>query len=345
MRPLTILNVAFPFAIVNADPIGGAEQILSSLDHALTQAGHRSIVIAAHGSRTSGELIAVPQAAAQIMEADWHAAHQFLRATIARTVNDTSVDLVHMHGVDFQEYLPAPGVSVLATLHLPLRSYASGVVHPQRPRTWLNTVSQHQQHDIGAHPRVCGLIENGVRVPHCATCPKASFALAMGRICPEKGFHLAIEAAKAADVDLVLAGDIGGFPAHRRYFQREIAPRLDSKRRWIGPIAGLKKWKLLQSARYVLVPSLISETSSLVAREALAAGTPVIAFPSGALSETVDHGHTGFLVDDVRAMAEALTWRDAIDPAECRRVAQERFSATRMTRQYLGLYQHLVEAE
>jgi glycosyltransferase involved in cell wall biosynthesis len=100
---------------------------------------------------------------------------------------------------------------------------------------------------------------------------------------------------------------------------------------------------LLRSARCVLVPSLIAETASLVAREALAAGTPVIAFPNGALTETIDHGRTGFLVKDAAAMAEALAQVDAIDPAACRQVARERYSGARMIAQYLRLYQQLVE--
>ncbi|MGJ4944825.1 glycosyltransferase [Bradyrhizobium sp. HKCCYLS1011] len=344
MRKLTILSVAFPFALVGPDPVGGAEQILSSIDHALTRAGYRSIVIAAEGSQTWGDLVAVPRPAQPISEQDWHQAHDFLRMMIRHTVDNARVDLVHLHGVDFQNYLPAPGVPVLATLHLPLSSYSHSVLNPKRPRTWLNTVSQHQHQALGSHSRVIGLIENGVDAPQIPAGPKASFALTLGRICFEKGFHLALDAAKAADVELLLAGTISDFPEHIAYFEREIVPRLDATRRWIGAVSGLRKWQLLQSARCVLVPSLIPETASLVAREALAAGTPVIAFPNGALAETIEHGRTGFLVDDVASMTEALRRVDALDPAECRRVAQQRYSGTRMTDRYLELYQQLVEA-
>ncbi|CCE06131.1 Glycosyl transferase, group 1 [Bradyrhizobium sp. STM 3843] len=344
MRKLTILSVAFPFALVGPDPVGGAEQILSSIDHALTRAGHRSIVIAAEGSQTSGDLIAVPRPAQPISTQDWHHAHDFLRMMIRRIVDDAGADLVHLHGVDFQNYLPPPGVPVLATLHLPLSSYSPSVLNPERPRTWLNTVSHHQHQALGAHSRVISMIENGIDAPPLPAGPKGSFALALGRICPEKGFHLALAAATAADIALLLAGTTSGFPEHLAYFEREITPRLDAQRRWIGPVSGFRKWQLLQSARCVLVPSLIPETASLVAREALAAGTPVIAFPNGALAETIEHGRTGFLVDDVAAMTEALGRVDALDPAECRCIAQQRYSGARMTDRYLELYQQLVEA-
>ncbi len=78
-----------------------------------------------------------------------------------------------------------------------------------------------------------------------------------------------------------------------------------------------------------------------MAREAAACGTPVVAFPVGALGEVVDHGRTGFLVEDADAMADAITACAAIDPAQCRAVARERFSDRHMIADYLGLYDHL----
>jgi glycosyltransferase involved in cell wall biosynthesis len=135
----------------------------------------------------------------------------------------------------------------------------------------------------------------------------------MGRICPEKGFHFALDAAKAANMPLKLAGSVSDFPEHRDYFETEIKPRLDASRQWIGAVCGDLKWQLLQSARCVLVPSLVAETASLVAREAMAAGTPVVAYPSGALCETIENGRTGFLVNNVEEMTQALARTEEID--------------------------------
>ena len=87
----------------------------------------------------------------------------------------------------------------------------------------------------------------------------------------------------------------------------------------------------MTAARCLLVPSIAPETSSLVAREAIACGTPVIAFPNGALPETVEHGRTGFLVDDVDGMAAAIGRARTLDPGVLRRIARERFSVERMT--------------
>jgi glycosyltransferase involved in cell wall biosynthesis len=90
-----------------------------------------------------------------------------------------------------------------------------------------------------------------------------------------------------------------------------------------------------------LVPSLAPETSSLVAMEALACGTPVIAFPAGALAEIVEHGRTGFLVRDIGEMAAAIGRSEAIDPETCRAAARTRFSRDRMVEAYVARYRAL----
>ena len=91
----------------------------------------------------------------------------------------------------------------------------------------------------------------------------------------------------------------------------------------------------------MLIPSTAPETSSLVAMEALASGTPVIAYRAGALPDIVDHGRTGYLVDGPGEMAEAILMADRIDPAECRRQARARFALERMTEAYLNRYRQL----
>ena len=339
---LTILSVAYPLAPVSTEAVGGAEQVLARLDRALVAAGHRSIVIAQDGSRVAGELVPMPRTPGTLDEIAKAAAQAGHRVAIAEVLTRFPVDLVHLHGIDFDNYLPPAGPPVLVTLHLPPDWYPEGALSPARPNTWFHAVSETQHRACPASPRLLPPIPNGIEVEDFATAyRKRRYALILGRLCPEKGIHLAIEAAQQAGIPLAIAGEAYPYAAHLDYLRDEVRPRLDRARRLVGPVSGVRKRRLLGSATCLLVPSLAAETSSLVAREALAAGTPVIAFPAGALPETVDHGRTGFLVEDADEMARAIPRAAALDPEHCRAVARERFSADRMIGAYLDLYGRL----
>lgn len=339
---LRILSIPFPFAPVGADAVGGAEQIAAALDRELTAAGHESVVIAREDSRITGTLIALPRASADSNENARARTHREVRAAIARVLHERPVDAIHLHGVDCDAYLPPPGIPTLISLHLPLSWYADGVLHPGRPLTWLQPVSRHQAYNAPGGVRLLAPIENGVAEnPFAPAARKRNFALALGRICPEKGFHDAIAAARAAGVPLLIAGEVFAWEAHRRYFDEQVAPLLGDDARFIGAVRGARKQRLLAAARCVLIPSRAPETSSLVAMEALAAGTPVIAFRSGALPEIVEHGVTGFVVDDVPSMARAITQCECIAGQTCRDTARRRFPLRRMCDAYLDLYQRL----
>jgi glycosyltransferase involved in cell wall biosynthesis len=171
---------------------------------------------------------------------------------------------------------------------------------------------------------------------------RRSYALALGRICPEKGFHYALEAATIAGSELLLAGELIPYALHEDYFKDAIAPRLDAQRRFIGPAGWSLKKRLLGEARCLLIPSTVQETSSLVAMEALAAGTPVIAYRSGALPEIIEHGRTGYLVSNVREMARAIQDVDKLDRKVCRETARLYFSADQMIARYMAIYRKLI---
>jgi glycosyltransferase involved in cell wall biosynthesis len=339
---LTVLSVAYPLARVSPDSTGGSEQILSALDRALVAAGHRSIVVAPEGSRVAGRLVPIPWSGGHLDDRAKAQAQAANRDAVARILAGERVDLVHLHGIDFDRYLPAPGPPVLATLHLPPDWYAPEALSPARPRIWLNCVSAAQHAACPPSPSLVDPIENGVPVSRfAARHAKRGFALFLGRICPEKGVHLALQAAHRAGVSLVVAGELYPYAAHRDYFEAEVRPLLDARRRFIGPVGFARKRRLLTAARCLLVPSLAAETSSLVVREAAACGTAVVAFPNGALAEAVEDGRSGFLVPDVDAMAAAVRRVDAIDPEVCRALARARFDETAMAGRYLALYARL----
>ncbi len=339
---LTVLNVPFPFAPVTADPVGGAEQVVAALDRELVARGHRSVVIAHRDSEVCGELIALPSAPHVFNDFARAQVHRDLRTVLSGVLAGEHVDVVHLHGSDFDAYPPPGNVPALATLHLPLAWYAQSALHPRRPETWLQPVSAHQARGAPDGIALLPPIENGVAEnPSALRERRRGFALAIGRICPEKGFHDAIDAANSAQVPLLIAGQVFGWLEHRAYFEEFIRPRLNAWVRYIGALTGARKRRLLAQARCVLIPSRAPETSSLVAMEALAAGTPVLAYRSGALSDIVEHGVTGFLVEDAYAMADAIARCDEIDPATCVRRARERFPLARTLDAYLDLYRRL----
>jgi glycosyltransferase involved in cell wall biosynthesis len=344
--PLTIVSIAYPLVPIGAETVGGTEQVLALLDEAIVRHGHRSIVIGAEGSKVAGTLAATPalKGSKTADQATWDWAYDIHRRTLKRLLETVDVDVVHMHGVDFQTYLPDDGTPVLATLHLPPFNYPEDICRSTRPLTMLNCVSTFSRRQYPKHARMT-VVPNGIpldRFRPVARSQKEDFVLALGRIVPEKGFHLAIDAAKSARLPLLIGGLVPPFPEHELYFEQEIRPRLDSLRRFVGPLTLAQRIDLLARARCVVVPSLVEETCSLAAIEALASGTPVVAHPIGALPENVTHRRTGFLVEDVHSMAQAMhEVTRTIDPDECRRVACQRFSAERMGRSYVEIYEML----
>lgn len=176
------------------------------------------------------------------------------------------------------------------------------------------------------------------------------YAVMLSRICPEKNLHAGLDAARLAGVEVVLAGETFPYEAHLRYFEEEIRPRLGAgggsgtAARLMGAVGGVEKGRLLRGARCLLLPTMAPETSSLVAMEAAACGTPVVAYRSGAVPEVVEDGVTGFLVDGLEEMARAIGRVGEIDRQVCRRVARERFSLGRMVDGYLAVYEEMLAA-
>jgi glycosyltransferase involved in cell wall biosynthesis len=340
---LTVLSVAYPMTEVGEDAVGGSEQILTLLDRALTDAGHNSLVIAVEGSRIAGTLIPSPPAKGKIDETARRFGRKIHKQLIRDALTRYPIDLVHMHSLDFHQYLPDQGIPTLATLHLPPDWYPRNVFQLKRDHFYLNCVSLSQQRTCPRAPSLLPPIGNGVDITRLDSDEsKRNYVLALGRICPEKGFHLALDAAKIAGAEMLLAGELIPFAVHQEYFRKKIAPRLDTRRRFLGPVGFNRKRRLLSQAQCLLITSTVAETSSLVAMEAMAAGTPVIAFPVGALPEVIDNGRTGYLVADEKEMARAIGKVAKLDPEVCRQTARARFSARRMVEEYIHAYRQIL---
>jgi glycosyltransferase involved in cell wall biosynthesis len=345
---LTVLSIAYPFAPVGLQCVGGAEQVLTDIDHALVAAGHTSLVLACEGSTTAGKLFSLPRfpnAFDSVDECSWR--KRCVQTALDCAISMHHIDLIHVHDTNFYEYKVPLDIPVLVTLHLPITWYPEGIWRGLPENMWLQCVSETQRLSCPPELRNLPVVANGVDLT--AQEAKGNFAMTLGRICPEKNQHAALEAGLMSDIRVVLGGEVFPWKEHRKYFHEKVEPLLHQKREGIrheffGPLDQLKKQKLLAQAKCLLHPTLAPETSSLVAMEALAAGTPVIAYRSGALPEIVQDGVTGFLVDSIEEMAAAIHRSDTVNPEMCRTVAAERFSKVRMIEQYFHLYSEIIRS-
>jgi CelD/BcsL family acetyltransferase involved in cellulose biosynthesis/glycosyltransferase involved in cell wall biosynthesis len=339
---LTVLSVAYPLAPVAPGTAGGAEQVLAQLDRALVERGDRSVVVAAAGSSVAGELVELKPRHGPYDDSIRAEVWMEVRSALQAAIRRYRPALVHMHGLDFARYLPETDIPVLVTLHLPPAWYTCESI-AERDGVWFNCVSQTQQQQCPAIRNLLPPVPNGVDLDEYRPGePRRDFLVTIGRICREKGTDHALDAAAFAGMPLLVAGSVYPYPEHERYFKFEVQPRLDGRsRRFIGPVAGARKRRLLARARAVLIPSLAPETSSLVAMEALALGTPVIAYPAGALSTLIRHGITGYVVEDREAMAESARHVDDIDRTRCREEAERRFDVRKTIESYLSIYSQL----
>jgi glycosyltransferase involved in cell wall biosynthesis len=235
---------------------------------------------------------------------------------------DGPFDLVHDHcgftGLAMAGRIDTP---LLHTLHGPLTPQTSAFYARHAHKGSLVSISHAQM--AAAPPGVAAIasIPNPIDLRAWPLRErKDDHLLWIGRMTPEKGPHRAIAAARATDVPLILAGVIQ--PGQQAFF--EVAPHIDGDRvRFVGEVSGARKRSLFARARGLLMPIRWDEPFGMVMVEALACGTPVIAYPEGAARELVVDGRTGFLVDDQHAMADAIGRLSQIAPRDCRAWVRE----------------------
>lgn len=183
-------------------------------------------------------------------------------------------------------------------------------------------------------------IYNGIDINHFPfnEKPENHFAW-LGRISPVKGLKEALTAAKKTDVNFIASGSID----YLDYYQNEIKPLLDKKRKLIKPLNVQNKGSFLAKAKAVLLPVQWDEPFGLVAIEAMACGTPVIAFKKGGLAETIIDGVTGFLVDTIDEMVAKMKIIDLIDRKKCREHIEKNFTSGIMAKNYINYYNEILK--
>jgi glycosyltransferase involved in cell wall biosynthesis len=344
-----VLYVAYPLLPVSDQSAGGAEQVLTTLERVAARKGWRTTVAACSGSVAAGQLYATMPPGGGHLESARHLESQHRRRVAElisiRSAIGTPFDVVHDHSGSFFAHAGEVEAPVLATLHLPRAFYPQHWFQRLPKTVSLNCVSKAQARTFADVPNVIGVVSNGIdldRFPFQSR--KQDYLLWMGRICEEKGTHTALDVAKRTGLLLVMIGQVYPFAYHQNYFDREIRPRMDrmgGQVKYVERPTFSQKLKLIQNARALLVTSSAEETSCLVAMEASACGTPVVAMRRGAFGEVVQHGVTGYVVSDVAEMASALEQLSAIKPRACRSHAQEHFSAKQMLSRYEEIYERI----
>jgi glycosyltransferase involved in cell wall biosynthesis len=319
---LRVAMLAPPWISVPPTGYGGVESVVSVLTEALVQRGNEVTLFCAPGSTSSARVVSLLDEAhpdeieRSLYEVD-HVARAF--AAIDRAQGEHPFDVVHDHcGFAALGMADRLGTPLVHTLHGQFTSATSAFYTRHESKATLVAISRAQR--ATAPERLAGVevIPNPIELQGWPMRErKGDYLLWIGRMTAEKGPHRAIAAARAAGVPLVLAGVIQ--PGQQAFFDREVAPHVDGDRvRFLGEVGGTIKHSAFAGARALLMPISWDEPFGMVMVEALACGTPVIAFPAGAASELVVDGLTGFLVEDEQAMAAAVGRLESISPRDCR---------------------------
>jgi glycosyltransferase involved in cell wall biosynthesis len=339
---MRIAQVAPLYESVPPKYYGGTERVVSYLTEELVRQGHEVTLFASGDSGTKARLVAacrrslrldeccIDQMAHQILMLE----HVFQRAG--------EFDIIHFH----VDYLHFPlsrrqPITHVTTLHgrldipdliplyqefqdMPVISISNAQRKPLPWANWQATVYHGLPADLYRFRAQPG-----------------SYLAFMGRISPEKRVDRAIEIAKRIQIPLKIAAKVD--PVDKDYFETVIAPLLDDLLiEFVGEIGDAQKNEFLGNAYALLLPIDWPEPFGLVMIEAMACGTPVIAYRGGAVPEIMEEGHTGFIVEELEDAVEAVRRVPELSRKRCREVFEQRFTATRMANDYVRVYERLI---
>jgi glycosyltransferase involved in cell wall biosynthesis len=323
---------------------GGTERVVSYLTEELVAMGHDVTLFASADSVTSAELVAcAPQALRLAARPLDPTAMHLLQAEEALRRAE-GFDLIHNH-LDHLFYPCARrcDLPVLTTLHGRLDLEWLECVYREYHEQRVVSISQAQREPL-PWLRWSGTVHHGLpRDLYKFDSTGGEYLAFVGRISAEKRVDRAIEIAVRSDRPLRIAAKID--PADAAYFRDCVRPLFDHPLvEYVGEVGDGDKQALLGGAAALVFPIDWPEPFGLAMIEALACGTPVIAWRHGSVPEVLEHGVTGFLCDDVASAVRAVHALDKLDRAECRRAFEVRFSAERMAADYVRLYAAVTRA-
>ena len=324
---------------------GGTERIVAYLSDELTALGHDVTLFASGDSVTKAKLEPVWPCALRLDAGirDFLAPHIIMLERLAGRAAE--FDVVHCH-VDYLSYpiMRRAGVPFLTTLHGRLDLPELRAIYETFAEVPVVSISDAQRDPLPQANYIAtihhGLPEHGLS-PHFG---RGDYLAFLGRISPEKAPDAAIRIAAKAGRRLKIAAKVDR--VDQQYFAERVQPLLESPHvEFIGEISDDEKTEFLGNAAALLFPIAWREPFGLAMIEAMACGTPVIAFRNGSVPEVIDDRVTGFIVEDEAEAAAAVTRLDQLDRVRIRRVFEERFTARRMTEEYLDVYRRLIARE
>lgn len=336
---MRIAVISTPFIRVPPNGYGGTELFCANLVSELVGRGHRVTLFATGDSESPAEIEALyprgcwpPSPKEDVAHVRW----AFERIAEATEPYDI-VQINSPHALPLARELDLPAAY---TIHHAKVDYLSAI-YAKEPQAHYVAISQRQL-QLEVPLESASVIHHGL-VPeeYPPSFEAGHYVLHIGRFAPEKGTHLAIDAARRAKVPLRLAGRC--HPPDRAYYDEEVLTRTanGSGVELCGEANHDRKVELLRGAKALLCPIRWEEPFGLIAIEAMLCGTPVIGFGRGSFPEIVDEGITGFLVSNTDEMVDAIRRIDRIDRRTCASLARRRFSAAKMAAEYEKLFESL----
>lgn len=342
MKKLRIAQVAPLLESVPPKLYGGTERVVSFLTEELVKQGHDVTLFATGDSRTKARLISVSETSLRLDArcVDPLAFHILQLQMVQDMKNE--FDIVHYH-TDYLHY-PTSRLSAtqhLTTLHGRLDIRELKPLYERFDDMPVVSISMSQRKPL-AHINWIGNVYHGLRADlFKANLDEGKYLAFLGRISPEKGLDAAIAIAKLAGIPLKIAAKID--KADKEYFTQHIKGLLDDPLiEFVGEIGEGEKNEFLGNAKALLFPINWAEPFGLVMIEAMACGTPVIAYKKGSVPEIIEDGKNGFIVSDERDAARAVLKLSSLSRETCRAFFEEKFTAPIMAEAYAKLYyQHL----
>jgi glycosyltransferase involved in cell wall biosynthesis len=350
-RPLHIALIAPPWYPMPPQGYGGIELVVTLLARELRHQAHKVTIFGAEGSE-SGTTICAPAGLDVHLGQDTQVLHEMTYlARVERMIRELGpFDVVSDHsgfgGALLTSMLETPA-PVLHTVHGRIGACELEFLGSLRTHGGFIAISESQRRSASRLPWA-GVVHNAVDVKSLyvsAADRHPRYLLCLARVCEEKGQDIAIEVARRCGLHLILAGKIEQTPISRAFFRRRVEPFVDGSHvQYLPNVTGALKARLIAGATAMLAPICWAEPFGLSIVEAMVSGTPAVSFRQGSAPELIEPGITGFVVDDLQEMVDAVACARDVDPFYCARVGRDRFNPRVMAGSYLRVYRQAMLA-